>query len=495
MHEQVYSTATNAEQVTRALKWFTVVAQLLLRGPKRLRGGRQKRQRRACMKSVLERFTMWEEGRRRELVVDWLKEREQVLERSAARRHRSVAQVRDEEEERKREFEKAVERAMEMVADGQMGAATGIITSSGMARVACELTGGVGLTCCECGGCRSMGELRSRHPRRRRTMPIPDEYGQAGRPSLDCAARMKRLRRHKGMGLSRMRDDYIRALAGDAGGDGYAAKAVGVVNKLGEDCMAGVLPAWFYHVYTAVRCVPLRKGEGCGVRPVAVGECLRKLWWAEVTDMHVAAVKAQTYPYQVAVGVRAAGQTLSLTIKAMLEANPEFVVAKLDIKNFFNEMDRATMLDVVGRVPALRSIVPALYAELATDSPIHLGEVGWADFDSQEGGQQGQPVMPAVAGLYLRRHLKDVSAVVAPAGGMAAGQMDDCYIVGPADEVHRAIGVFKRGIEADECGLELVVRKTATWSPSAVVRNAIAGWEIDGVGVPVGCVEVVGVGE
>ena len=31
VHEQVYSTATNAEQVTRALKWFTVVAQLLLR--------------------------------------------------------------------------------------------------------------------------------------------------------------------------------------------------------------------------------------------------------------------------------------------------------------------------------------------------------------------------------------------------------------------------------------------------------------------------------
>ena len=92
MHEQVYSTATNAEQVTRTLKWFTVVAQLLLRGPKRLRGGRQKRQGRACMKSVLERFTMWKEGRRRELVVDWLKEREQVLERSAARRHRPVAQ-------------------------------------------------------------------------------------------------------------------------------------------------------------------------------------------------------------------------------------------------------------------------------------------------------------------------------------------------------------------------------------------------------------------
>jgi hypothetical protein len=35
---------------------------------------------------------------------------------------------------------------------------------------------------------------------------------------------------------------------------------------------------------------------------------------------------------------------------------------------------------------------------------------------------------------------------------------------------------------------------SATWSPSAVVREAIVGWEIDGVGVPVGCVDVVGVG-
>ena len=38
------------------------------------------------------------------------------------------------------------------------------------------------------------------------------------------------------------------------------------------------------------------------------------------------------------------------------------------------------------------------------------------------------------------------------------------------------------------------MRKTATWSPSAVVRDAITGWEIDGVGVPVGCVDVVNVG-
>jgi hypothetical protein len=82
------------------------------------------------------------------------------------------------------------------------------------------------------------------------------------------------------------------------------------------------------------------------------------------------------------------------------------------------------MLDVVGRVPALRSLVPALYAEPATDSLIHLGEVGWADFDSQESGQQGQPVVPAVTGLYPRRKLKDVSTVVAPAGGMATGQME-----------------------------------------------------------------------
>ena len=102
--------------------------------------------------------------------------------------------------------------------------------------------------------------------------------------------------------------------------------------------------------------------------------------------------------------------------------------------------------------------------------------------------------MPAVAGLYLRQHLQSVSEVVAPAGGMAAGQMDDCYIIGPADEVQRAIRVFKRGIEADECGLELVVHKTATWSPSAEVREEIAEWEVDGVGVPVGCVEMVGVG-
>ena len=36
--------------------------------------------------------------------------------------------------------------------------------------------------------------------------------------------------------------------------------------------------------------------------------------------------------------------------------------------------------------------------------------VKWTILSSQENGQQGQPVMPAVAGgLYLRRRLEDVS--------------------------------------------------------------------------------------
>ena len=67
------------------------------------------------------------------------------------------------------------------------------------------------------------------------------------------------------MGLSRMRDDYIRALAGDAGGDEYAAKAVGVVNKLGEDYMAAGLV--LSRVHGSAVCPA---SEGGGVRGAAV---------------------------------------------------------------------------------------------------------------------------------------------------------------------------------------------------------------------------------
>ena len=71
-------------------------------------------------------------------------------------------------------------------------------------------------------------------------------------------------------------------------------------------------------------------------------------------------------------------------------------------------------------------------------------------------------------------------------GGLARGQMGDCYPAGPAPLVHRALQYVAAQVQAPGVDLQLVARKSATWSPSAASRAEAALWEVDGTRVPVG---------
>ena len=50
-------------------------------------------------------------------------------------------------------------------------------------------------------------------------------------------------------------------------------------------------------------------------------------------------------------------KTLTL-IRAILEANPDFVAVKIDLKNAYNEVDRAAILEAILSNPATRDFAP-----------------------------------------------------------------------------------------------------------------------------------------
>ena len=155
----------------RALKWSLAAAQILLRGPKKLKGGRRG-QKSAARKEMRDRFRWWQKGERGKLVDDWLQARAEAEEATEMRRAESRWQV-ETGADVASEFQNNLEAAMEAGRDGALGKATGLLVSNGVAKLVCEITGQEGIRGCGCGGCANMRKLASRFATRRGVLPLP----------------------------------------------------------------------------------------------------------------------------------------------------------------------------------------------------------------------------------------------------------------------------------------------------------------------------------
>ena len=112
-------------------------------------------------------------------------------------------------------------------------------------------------------------------------------------------------------------------------------------------CGAGHLPPAAAHWLCASRLVPLRKKDG-GVRPIAVGETVRRLV-AKFLSMHpeTVVVGRGLHPLQLGVGTRGACETLAIGLQEVLNHPPTaepWVAVAVDISNAFNTLSRVALL-------------------------------------------------------------------------------------------------------------------------------------------------------
>ena len=99
---------------------------------------------------------------------------------------------------------------LELIRGRQIGKAAAILGSRWVADLRCVGEGG---DACGCAGCAAVQELAGRHPRRRKDMPLPDEFEGGARVTLDCRKRVGGLERQKAAGLTSLGGDHLRALA------------------------------------------------------------------------------------------------------------------------------------------------------------------------------------------------------------------------------------------------------------------------------------------
>lgn len=144
-----------------------------------------------------------------------------------------------------------------------------------------------------------------------------------------------------------------------------------------------------------------------------------------------------------------------------LEQHPRWVILKLDLANAFNEMSRATVLHAVenGFEGEFWDLSPLFRTSLTLKSIIILGNhaKSRADFDSEEGMQQGSGEVPA--GFCLGVHADLVTINLHP----TAAALDDTYLLGPIERMLPTAVLFAARLE-EGTGIHLNVDKNVIHS-------------------------------
>ena len=306
-----------------------------------------------------------------------------------------------------------------------------------------------------------------------REVPIPEEL-LAGVPrssvALKLCEQMRTLPRCAGHGCSGMRNEYLQALTRVPNRE-HAVKST---EWWANEWVRGTLPSWFVSTYMRTRIAPLVKGRPeLGVvpdcRPVAVGECLRRLATTAVVRKFKRKLGTILWPQQVSTGIPSGAHILTTGVREILRMHPEFAVIKVDIENAYNACTRASMLNAVTQHETLAPLCAMYGATLSVASRMYMrgasGALEALGVAKEEGGDQGCASTGAAFALALHPAILAADASLAACGGGCRAFADDTYLFGPPQAVRDALRRFEMQV-GEECGLRLNRSKSEFFIPA-----------------------------
>ena len=468
---EYWKEANDEAAKTRGLKWLMSLHDILLRMPPR--GGRRGRS------VIAQRFAAWQDGDLAKLVKWWAKDREAAHLPMANRNGSDSA---------------AVERAVHLISEGELSKAVKTLESDGLGNL-CDP--------------RVAAQLQANHPARKEALPDSlADYDAFRRVTVDLAPTLRELTRHAGTGVSGFRNEYLSALSQNFA-DVRARSVIPLLNSFADAYANAELPAWFYYAFTTVKLVaPIKKAaasedEAPDVRPIGIGECLRRAIHSCVIAQCKEALGEHLWPQQVGVGVPGGISKLVFGARLQLEARPDWVVVKIDLKNAHNEIKRSAVMARLNESPQLRCLAPLFWASCAPSPEVFLAANGTqpGGFESAEGMHQGDPLASAAFCAAIHPEVVAMDTRLNSVGGAARFDMDDGYAIGPAEAVFGAILAFAGAV--GNLGLELQLQQCTCFSPAGGLdahpdrpgqvlvgsmpgQDGMAGFGIDCCGVPIG---------
>ena len=273
-----------------------------------------------------------------------------------------------------------------------------------------------------------------------------DAAARAHRPARqllsadDVAAGISRAPRASGAGPSGWRYEFAKAAAEHAEGQ---RAMVAIVSRIAQG-QFGYRPSTATHgnIINAARLIALKRGGG-KIRPVAVGECLRRLAASCAVRSRRSKIEARCHRAKNLAFSADGANAGKKTIETLLQANREWICVETDLKSAFQRASREDILFELYDDPDLRDLIPLYLSLYDGDARLFFEEV--CTMLSLEGSHQGCPMGGLLFILSVASIVERVQAAFPDV--TIVGLADDYRFVGPVDEAMDAAQMYRNEVE------------------------------------------------
>ena len=342
-------------------------------------------------------------------------------------------------------------RAKRLTEEGQYKKALQALLSEGVARASPEV----------------LKEMLAKHPQA--PPPSLPQGPLASPPSITPESVLKAIRSFptgSAPGPSHLRAAHLKE-AVLCPSPGQASKVTSSLTGLVNLLCSGLAPPEVVPLLCGATLIACKK-KGGGLRPIAVGEVLRRL----VSKSLSAALKQEAIqvlsPHQLGVGVKSGCEAIVHSVSRVLEdpnSNPdECWTLLIDFSNAFNSIDRSKMFkEVRARFPSLSPWLESCYG----CQPFLLLED--THIRSCNGVQQGDPLGPLGFAAALQPIIEKVQSGV-PNLKVNAWYLDDGTLVGSPSDLASALSIIER--EGPSRGLRLNRAKSLLFRSGSTSPNS-----------------------
>ena len=249
----------------------------------------------------------------------------------------------------------------------------------------------------------------------------------------------------------------------------------------------GNLPDGAVDLLGLTKLTPLLK-DGGGIRPVAGGECLRKLTARALVREHRETLQEAVGEHQFGAGRAAGGEKLVHTVQAVATHRPGHAWVQLDIANAFPSVCRRAVLDALAEhAPALLPLAETFLRRPSTF--VFVGAEGRGTvLQATKGVEQGDVLGPLLFAVAFRKPVAELRERLlellqnelgytreeAEAELVLGAYLDDVLVGLPAAAAARVPGLAAAAFAPLGCAVQ--EEKTKVWVPNGTCPPACAAW-------------------